>query len=143
MKQTELSDCVLCGGPVSRRTLTLPVDVGARKSVEVTRRLQQCRSCAEIYFAAGELDELNRAANDVIRQREGLLTPEEIRALRTELGLSQSALERVLRVGPKTVVRWERGTVFQNRATDTLLRMIRDVPAARAYLLASLAPSPC
>jgi DNA-binding transcriptional regulator YiaG len=54
-----------------------------------------------------------------------------------------STFERVLRVGPKTVVRWERGTVFQNRATDTLLRMIRDVPAAREYLMAGAVPRPC
>ena len=37
---------------------------------------------------------------------------------------------------PKTVVRWEKGTVFQNAATDALLRLVRDLPGAAEYLAA-------
>lgn len=133
--------CAECGGNIARRLATVAVPVGARGTIDVSRRLQRCESCGEIYYAAGEADAVRREANDEVRRREGLLFPEEIKELRTALGLSQAEFERLLRVGPKTVVRWERGTIFQNRATDTLLRTIRDVPAARAYLLGELAPT--
>lgn len=136
----DLLKCAECGGRIARRQTTVAVPIGARGAVDVTRRLQCCDACGEIHFAAGEADAVRREANDQVRRREGLLFPEEIKELRTALGLSQAEFERLLRVGPKTVVRWERGTIFQNRATDTLLRTIRDVPAARAYLLGDLSP---
>jgi transcriptional regulator with XRE-family HTH domain len=56
------------------------------------------------------------------------MRPEEIRALRESLGLSQAQLENLLNVGPKTVVRWERGTVFQSGAVNTLLKVLRARP---------------
>lgn len=136
----DLLECAECGGTVARRLATVAVPVGARGAIDVSRQLQCCESCGEIFFAAGEADAVRREANDEVRRREGLLSPQEIKGLRTDLGLSQAEFERLLRVGPKTVVRWERGTTFQNRATDTLLRTIRDVPAARAYLLGMVAP---
>ena len=55
-----------------------------------------------------------------------------LRAIREGYGLTQDALEQLLRVGPKTVVRWERGTVCQSAAVDTLLAVLRDEPAAAA-----------
>ena len=137
----DLLECAECGGNIARRLATVAVPVGARGAIDVSRRLQRCETCGEIYYAAGEADAVRREANDEVRRREGLLFPEEIKELRTALGLSQAEFERLLRVGPKTVVRWERGTIFQNRATDTLLRTIRDVPAARAYLLGMVAPT--
>jgi transcriptional regulator with XRE-family HTH domain len=69
-----------------------------------------------------------------IRADLGLLMPKEIKAIRESLDLSQADFELLLGVGQKTVVRWEKGTVFQNRATDTLLRALRDVPGVAEYL---------
>ena len=44
------------------------------------------------------------------------------------LGLSQADLEKTLGIGPKTVVRWEKGTVRQSRAADLLLRILAAHP---------------
>jgi HTH-type transcriptional regulator/antitoxin MqsA len=98
-----------------------------------------CDRCGEVYLAPGEGDALHRKASEVVRAREGLLSSAEIRTIRADLGLSQSGFEHLLGVGPKTVVRWEKGTVFQNRTTDTLLRLIRDMPAVRRRLLEGVA----
>jgi len=46
---------------------------------------------------------------------------------REQYSLSQTQLEQLLGHRTETVVRWERGTVFQNRSTDMLLRIIRDI----------------
>lgn len=140
-RASDLRECAQCGGPVSRRMVDVDVKVGARETIFVRRRLQHCTQCGETYFGAGEMDEVHRAAADLVREREGLLSPEEIKSLRESMHLSQAQFERLLRTGPKTVVRWERGTVFQSRAVDTLLRTIRGVPAARRYLLAGDAVS--
>jgi len=59
-----------------------------------------------------------------MRAARGLLTPDEIRDLRRSLGVAQAALERLLGVGPKTVVRWEKGTVFQSATADRLMRLL-------------------
>lgn len=133
--KNDLISCVLCGGDVVRRSVDVPVELGARPEVLVRRGLQQCVECGEVYYAAGEMDEVHLEAATVARTREGLLTPAEIRSIRESMNLTQAQLERLLRVGPKTVVRWERGTVFQNRTTDTLLRALRDLPPMREYLL--------
>jgi transcriptional regulator with XRE-family HTH domain len=63
-----------------------------------------------------------------------LLRPTEIKALRETLELSQAEFEKLLGVGMKTVVRWEKGTVFQNQATDALLRAIREVDGVAEFL---------
>ena len=81
------------------------------------------------------MDLAMKRASDVVHSTELLLTPDEIKAIRHQFGLTQTEFERLLGAGPKTVVRWERGTVIQNGATDALLRVLRDVPEALAYLL--------
>lgn len=119
----------------------MSVSVGAREPVSVRGTYATCDRCGEVYLAPGEGDALHRKASDVVRKREGLLSSAEIRALRDDLGLSQCRFEQLLGVGPKTVVRWEKGTVFQNRTTDTLLRLIRDMPAVRRRLLDAVVSS--
>ncbi|MEW6249793.1 MAG: type II TA system antitoxin MqsA family protein [Planctomycetota bacterium] len=64
----------------------------------------------------------------------GLLTPDEIRAGRTRLGLTQQELQDLLGLGGNTLSRWESGRVYQSRSLDTLLRLVFDMPAAVAYL---------
>jgi HTH-type transcriptional regulator/antitoxin MqsA len=90
--------------------------------------------CGGELYAPGQAAATQRRASARIREQDGLLRPEEIRAIRERLGLSQRAFERLLGVGAKTVVRWERGTVFQNRATDALLRLVGSFGAAAEFL---------
>jgi HTH-type transcriptional regulator/antitoxin MqsA len=96
--------------------------------------VQRCADCGESYLSGDEMDAVQRAAADIVREREGLLSPEEIRSLRESMGLSQAAFERLIGAGEKTVVRWERGTIFQSKVTDTLMRVLQAVPAARTFL---------
>lgn len=137
-----LSTCPECGGRVTRGRHSFDVHVG-RRTVAVEGEYSRCTGeCAEFYFAAGEMDAVMTRATAVIRAEEGLLTPAEIKALRKRIGLTQPQLEQLLGAGLKTVTRWEKGTVIQNGATDTLLRLIQDVPEALQYLLRSRAVVP-
>ncbi len=126
---TDMTDCPLCRGHLSRGTVVDTVRVG-RRSVQVESKPLMCDTCGEAFYGPGEVvDDLLEAGND-LRRSMGLLVPTEVRALRLRLGLTQVEFEKLLGVGPKTVVRWERGTVCQNRATDTLLRILAECPEA-------------
>ena len=131
--QGPFETCPICGGRVEVRTADREIHVGKR-----TARLQieaaTCVDCGEYFVSPNEMDEVQIRASELIRKEEGLLFPERIARIRKKLGLSQSQFERLLGVGPKTVVRWERGTVFQNSATDNLLRLLNSVPEAVAFL---------
>lgn len=143
----DLDSCALCGGAVPRVRTELTMPFPGREPAVVSRVLQKCTDCGECYLSPNELDAVQRAAADVVRAREGLLAPEEILAIRQSMRLSQAAFERLIGAGAKTVVRWERGTIFQSKVTDTLMRVLQQVPEARSYLskrstvLASAAPS--
>lgn len=130
-----LRECPLCGGAVVAFSGDIRIRIGKR-AVTVHSDHEKCTGCGEGFYAPGQLEALEQRAAAAIRDEDGVLSPGEIRALREEMGLSQAGLEQLLGVGAKTVVRWERGTVVPNRATDNLLRTIQAVPAAARYLRA-------
>ena len=129
----DLLECPVCGAEVRRKRTTLPIQVRSR-SVPVEGEYSTCTGCGEVFFAPGEMDDAMRAASSEVRREDGLLLPEEILAIREDMDLSQAEFERLLGVGEKTVVRWEKGTVFQDSATDMLMRVVRDMPGCAAYL---------
>ncbi|MDB4914683.1 MAG: putative transcriptional regulator [Gemmatimonadetes bacterium] len=131
-----MTNCPDCGGAVTRGHDTFEVRIG-RRTVTVPGEYERCRGeCGEFYLAPGEMDAVMKRASAMIRAEEGMLIPAEIKAFRKGIGLTQPQLEDLLGAGPKTVGRWEKGTIIQNGATDTLLRLLRDVPAALQHLLA-------
>jgi putative zinc finger/helix-turn-helix YgiT family protein len=92
-----------------------------------------CRECGNSFTTGEQTRAHDVAWADARRALENSLAPEAIRAIRSELGLSQSQFETLLRVGPKTVVRWEAGTVVPQRSVDLLLRVLGAVPEARLF----------
>lgn len=125
--------CPECSGRTVRSATSTEIAIGRRR-VRLEGTWEHCEECGEILFAPGEMDEAMRRASAIIRQRDGMLSPGEIESVRHSFGVTQAEFERLLDVGAKTVVRWERGTVVPNGATNTLLRVLRDVPEAAAYL---------
>jgi len=115
--------CHTCGSNAVLVTQQTELNTGSR-SVLVDDEFMQCTNCGAEFYLPGQMDATQRRAAANARAAEGLLTPDEILDIREGLELSQADFEKLLGVGPKTVVRWERGTVFQNRATDSLLRLI-------------------
>jgi len=53
----------------------------------------------------------------------GLLTPQQIRAQREGLRLTQQQMQELLGLGGNTLSRWETGHVYQSRALDRFLRV--------------------
>jgi HTH-type transcriptional regulator / antitoxin MqsA len=131
MDATEM--CAICGGAATlvEEPYTLSM---AGRLVTYDDRFYRCGQCGETYYNGGMAAESSRRAAAAIRAEDGLLAPDDIVALRETYGLSQAALERLIGAGEKTVIRWERGTVAQNRTADTLLRVLVDHPDVVAQL---------
>src|SRR4051812_40593309 len=125
--------CYLCGNQAQLVREPREVPMGARR-VRIEDEFYRCAECGETFYLGGMMDETSRRAATALRQQDGLLEPDEIRALRSAYGLSQADLERLIGAGEKTVVRWEKGTVAQNATADTLLRVLRDHPGVVAKL---------
>jgi HTH-type transcriptional regulator/antitoxin MqsA len=131
--KVSMGPCPACCGVLSSVSEEKEVRIG-RRSARVMDDFGRCADCGEAFYAPGQMDSTLRRATEAIRQEEGLLSSEVVQEIREKLGLTQQAFERLLGVGPKTVVRWEKGTVFQNRSTDSLLRVIDAVPDSARFL---------
>ena len=129
--------CPACGGrPVETivRSRSVEADDGSLLSFE--EESSRCLECEEEFYTRAQSLAASRASAGALRQREGLLTPEEIRQLRARFGFTQAQLEQALRIGPKTVVRWEKGTVRQSHTADELMRAMSKFPGVVADLVA-------
>ena len=84
----------------------------------------KCASCGKRFFTPDQVKAVLLAVKRRARVKAGLLTPEEIVAIRHKLGLSQSELERLFGLGPKVVTRWETGRVVHSKAADVALRLL-------------------
>jgi HTH-type transcriptional regulator / antitoxin MqsA len=126
--------CPACGTVMveKRGTLRLPVN-GEEIAVPSSVHLA-CRTCGEVILRFEDSRRLGMDAIAIYRRKYGLLSGEEIRALRERFELTQAELARLLRLGANTVSRWESGRNVQTAAMDILLRLIRDLPGSLAWL---------
>jgi putative zinc finger/helix-turn-helix YgiT family protein len=135
-RQGDLPDdaCPACGATmvVRRSTLRLPVN-GEEIAVPSAAHLR-CLNCGEILLRYQDSKRLGEDAIAIYRKKHGLLSADEIRAIRERFELTQADLARLLRLGANTVSRWEAGRNVQTAAMDMLLRLIRDLPGSIAYL---------
>lgn len=117
--------CAVCGKGVARQVAAVRTVTIRGKGYRIPRdRFMRCAACGEEYYTGAQARASSARLLALRRVREGLLAPEEIRRIRRQHLLSQKALESILGLGPKTVVRWERGTVLQSKAADDVLRLI-------------------
>ncbi|HEX8455213.1 MAG TPA: type II TA system antitoxin MqsA family protein [Longimicrobium sp.] len=101
-----------------------------QRAVTVEGEFMRCSGCGETFFLPEQADALQRLAADQVRREDGLLATGEVKAFRERLRISQAEFEQLLGTGPKTVVRWERGTVTQSSTADTLMRVLMKHPDA-------------
>ena len=126
-------ECLKCGGRYEEITEPVRLRVQGRQVV-VDRAFYRCSACGDEMASLAQTGDLQRRAGAAIREREGLLLPAEITAIRESLGLSKAQFERLLGSGEKTAVRWEKGLVFQSQHANELMIALRDVPEFAAHL---------
>ena len=74
---------------------------------------------------------MRRKLSNALRTEAKLLHPEQIRANREALGLTQKELARYMQVSEGAVFRWETGAQIQQRCMDAFLRVFFVVKEAR------------
>lgn len=119
--------CPSCGNPSEPYVGRLDVKVG-RWSHQVEVEGHRCGKCGQELFDPELVQQALVQAARIVREVNGLVSPEQIKALRARHSLTQSALERMLDLGPKTIVRWERGTVAPNKMASKLIALLIDRP---------------
>ena len=124
-------DCPLCdkAHEVEERTRFATITL---KGEEVTyeERFYFCANAPadENEFETGSMANANLLnARNAYRIKHGLLTSDEIVAIRENYGLSQVDLARLLGWGEATISRYE-SKAIQDEAYDTMLRLIKDNP---------------
>ena len=118
--------CDLCGATSLRVELVRdPFIYGVgEEAVELSAdvRVHTCSDCGESYTGP----DAEVAYHEAVCRHLGILTPAEIRAMRTGYGFSRDEFARLTGFGKATVGRWERGEVTQNRSADRYLRLLHD-----------------
>ena len=86
-----------------------------------------CPVCNKDLFVS-EFEKINRINRfDEYKKQNGLLTSQDIIAIRNKYGLSQTKLANVIMCGEKNIARYETGTI-QDRHIDLLLRILDEHP---------------
>lgn len=78
-----------------------------------------CQNCGNVQTGIEIGDKVTKA----LRERVGLLFPEQIKQQRTALNLNQEQLGECIGAAKESISRWETGALIQSVSTDKLLRM--------------------
>jgi putative zinc finger/helix-turn-helix YgiT family protein len=90
---------------------------------------ERCSSCGNVTFGS----DVDTSIDAALRDHLGLLTPEQIRANRKLLNLTQAQLAELICCAGETLSRWETGAIVQSRGADRLLRAFFGLPELRAF----------
>lgn len=126
--------CPNCGTAMRERSAALRLPVNGEDIAVPGATHLRCPKCHEVVLRLDQTRQLRERALEVYRTRYGLLSANEIRAVRERHRLTQAQLARLLRLGNNTISRWEAGRNVQTAAMDILLRLIRDIPESLKYL---------
>ncbi|HEV3112042.1 MAG TPA: type II toxin-antitoxin system MqsA family antitoxin [Candidatus Binataceae bacterium] len=126
--------CPNCGTTMVERRGTLRLPVNGEEIAVPSATHLRCPKCGDIILGFQDSKRLREDAIAIYRKKYGLLSADEIRAIRDRFALTQADLARLLRLGANTVSRWESGRNVQTAAMDMLLRLIRDLPGSIDYL---------
>ena len=134
MKHLECFECGAIVDPrIEERNEILPV---RGEDTEVIAQVAVCPECGSD-MSVEELDDATLiAAFNLYRQRHGLMTPEEMRALRARYGVGVKPFSLLLGWGEITLHRYETGSL-QDAAHEAGLRMAEDPANIRVLLTAN------
>lgn len=117
--------CPLCGeGHVAIHSELVENEYKGQKAM-LPLVFKQCDACGSDFAGASEAKLNKRALMAYRKQVDGLLTSEEIAALRKQYKLNQGQAARLFGGGPVAFSKYENDDVVQSEAMDTLLRLVR------------------
>lgn len=126
--------CAECGGEMALVSSPLTETLKDEEYTVYGISRYQCRDCGEYEIDPAEERRLSDELWRMHRQRYGILSPQEISALRSAMGLSQAEFGRLVGANVQTISRWENGRVIPDIRANKLMVLLRDVPPAAAAL---------
>ena len=122
--------CPICGeGHITASVQMVEYEYKGRRA-ELPSHYKQCDTCTSDFAGMAESKQNKRIVMAFRKQVEGLLTGDEITALRKQYQLTQAQAAKLFGGGPVAFSKYENDDVAQSEAMDTLLRLIRRSPAA-------------
>lgn len=123
-----------------RKTEQIPIPTadgkGIAQFIEAEVDAWRDPETGEIYLDGDAIDLIDR----IKARHMGILTAEEIKALRHSFGLSQRELSELLRIGEKSWSRWESGREHPSHSMNLLLQALRDGIIPLSYLQSHQSP---
>jgi len=116
------NNCPAGHGEMSNAIVTKEIEFRG-KQVKYQIESLQCPKCGLIRSTLEQTADAQLAIAESYRKQVGLLTGEEIKYYREELGLSQQQLAERAQCSKMSIVRWENG-IIQKPASDKALRDI-------------------
>ena len=92
--------------------------------------VRRCEACDFEYLD----DEAERLKHGAICRHLGVLSPDEIRHIRKELGMTRAKFAQVTGFGEASLNRWENGLTIQTHANDRYLRLLAAHPGNIQYI---------
>jgi HTH-type transcriptional regulator/antitoxin MqsA len=98
-------------------------------TIELKQPGWYCGSCGEAVFSGDDMAATEPEFMEFKARVDGVLTADEVRRIRTRLGLSQRRAGEVLGGGPRAFYKYEHGAVVVSRPMSHLLRLLDRDPS--------------
>lgn len=122
--------CAICGeGHITAQVRAVETEYKGTKSL-LPMHYQLCDTCTSDYAGMAESKLNKRIVMAFRKQVDGLLTGDEITALRKQYKITQAQAANLFGGGPVAFSKYENDDVAQSEAMDTLLRLVRRSPEA-------------
>lgn len=120
--------CHECGSKMFRDTKPDTLTYKGQ-SVTVNQPGWYCSGCDEVLLTGKDAKATETAFLELKAKAEGLLTPEEIKAIRKKLHLSQAMAGEILGGGPRAFYKYENGLTLLSRPMSNQLTLLANDPA--------------
>lgn len=122
-------NCPVCSkGSLSEQVITEEFEYKRKKIQVPNYHVFSCDKCKEELVSPITIRETEKTLTDFRRKVDGLLTSDEIKAIRKKIGKTQIKMSSMFGYSPKTFARYENGQVTQSKSMDVLLRIININP---------------
>jgi len=115
--------CPVCTGSLIEESRKIPFTYKGR-TIQLDQPAHYCQNCGEAFLSPVQSRSNETALKAFRNEVDGLLTPDEIKAIRKRLHLSQAEAAKLFGGGPMAFSKYERGAITHSRALDIVLRLL-------------------